>query len=85
MSRHRRPGVLTKALHLRQPPKTAIPTRPRVGIELVDARTRVAHQVSPEELREGRTRGDYRARCGIQLLAASLTDPGCGQCPSCAS
>lgn len=82
MSRHRRPGALTKALHLRQPPKTAI--RPRVGIELVDARTRVAHQVSPEELREGRTRGDYRAHCGIRLLAASLTDPGCGQCPSCA-
>ena len=85
MSRHRRPGLLAKALCLRQPPKTAIPTRPRVGIELVDARTRVAHRVSPEELREGRTRGDYRARCGIRLLAASLTDPGCGQCPSCAS
>ena len=35
-----------------------IPGRGRVGIELVDARTRVAHRVSPDELREGRTRGD---------------------------
>jgi hypothetical protein len=85
MSRHRRPGVLASALCLRQPPKTPIPALRRPGIELVDARTRVAHQVSPEELRAGRAWGDYQARCGVRFLVASLTDPGCGQCPGCAS
>jgi hypothetical protein len=55
----------------------------RAGIELVDARTRVAHQVSPEELLAGRVRGDYEALCGVRLLAASLTDPGCGRCEPC--
>lgn len=51
----------------------------RAGVELVDARTRVAHRVSPEELRVGRARGDYQALCGARLLAASLTEPGCGR------
>lgn len=84
MSSHRRPGILIRALRLRRPPKGAIPVPRRVGVELVDARTRVAHQVSPEELRAGRARGDYQTRCGARLLAASLTDPGRGQCPECA-
>lgn len=39
---------------------TTIPAPRRAGIELVDARTRVAHQVSPEELRAGRKRGTSR-------------------------
>ena len=85
MSRHRWPGVLARALRLRRPSKTPIPAPRRVGIELVDARTRVAHQVSAEELQVGRARGDYQARCGARFLVASLTDPGCGQCPGCAS
>jgi hypothetical protein len=85
MSRHRHPGVLARALRLRRPPKTPIPAPRRAGIELVDARSGVAHQVSPEELRAGRARGDYQARCGARFLVASLTDPGCGQCPGCAS
>lgn len=38
----------------------AIPVPRRPGIELVDARTRVAHQVSPDKLRAGRATGDYR-------------------------
>ncbi|MCA1703307.1 MAG: hypothetical protein LC808_08615 [Actinobacteria bacterium] len=85
MSSHRRPGVLARALRLRRPPKGAIPVPRRAGVEVVDARTRVAHQVSPEELRTGRAWGDYQALCGARLLAASLTDPGCGRCPGCAS
>jgi hypothetical protein len=55
------------------------------GIDLVDARTRVTHRVSPEELLAGRERGDYQARCGARFLAASLTDPGHGRCRGCAS
>jgi hypothetical protein len=52
---------------------------------VVDARTRMRHRVSPEELRAGRARGDYQALCGARLVAASLTDPGCGRCSGCAS
>ena len=85
MSSHRRPGVVARALRLRRSPKAAIPPPRRPGIELVDARTRVAHQVSPDELRAGRARGDYQALCGVRLLAASLTDPGRGRCRECAS
>jgi hypothetical protein len=85
MVSHRRPGVLARVLRLRRPPKAAIPPPRRVGIELVDARTRMTHQVSPDELRAGRARGDYQALCGGRLLAASLTDPGCGRCSGCAS
>lgn len=59
-----------------RPAITDLRLRQRPGIELVDARTRVAHQVSPEELLAGRVRGDYEALCGVRLLAASLTDPG---------
>ncbi len=85
MSSHRRHGVLARTLRLRRPPKAAIPAPCRAGIELVDARTRVAHQVSPDELRAGRATGDYQARCGAWFLAASLTDPGRSQCPGCTS
>jgi hypothetical protein len=85
MSRHRHPGVLARALRRRRPPKTPIPAPRRAGIELVDARSGVTYQVGPEELRAGRARGDYQARCGVRFLVASLTDPGCGQCPGCAS
>ncbi|MGH3695677.1 MAG: hypothetical protein ACRDRX_17090 [Pseudonocardiaceae bacterium] len=62
-----------------------VPVQRRPGIEVVDARTRVAHRVSPDELRTGRHRGDYQAFCGTRLLAASLTDPGRRSCPECAS
>jgi hypothetical protein len=88
MSRHRRPGVLARALCLRRlstAPKKPLPAPRRAGIELVDARTRMAHQVSAEELQVGRARGDYQAHCGARFLVASLTDPGRGQCPGCAS
>jgi hypothetical protein len=84
MSRHRRPGLFARVLCLRRPRKTSIPAPRRAGIELVDARSGVTHQVSPEQLRVGRARGDCQARCGARLLVASLTDPGCSQCPRCA-
>ncbi|MGH3764418.1 MAG: hypothetical protein ACRDTX_04605, partial [Pseudonocardiaceae bacterium] len=70
---------------LGRPPDGAIPVPRRAGVELVDAWTRVAHQVSPEELWAGRARGEYEALCGARLLAASLTEPGCGRCRECAS
>ena len=83
MVSHRRPGVLARALRLRRAAEVPIPAPHRASIALVDARTRLAHQVSPEALLAGRQRGDYRALCGARLLAASLTDPGRGPCPGC--
>src|SRR5437868_13926455 len=65
------------------PPKAPAPARRLPGIELVDARTRVAHQVSAEVLLAGRARGEYEALCGVRLLAASLTEPGHDRCRSC--
>jgi len=85
MSSHHRPGVLARALRLRRPPKAAIPAPRRAVIELMDARTRVGHRVSPDELLAGRARGDYQAQCGARLLATSLTEPGRGRCRECAS
>lgn len=76
MSSHRRPGVLARVLRLPRSPKGVVPAQRPPGIELVDARTRVAHWVSPDELLAGRARGDYEAFCGARFLAASLTDPG---------
>ncbi|MGH3839835.1 MAG: hypothetical protein ACRDS0_00025 [Pseudonocardiaceae bacterium] len=71
--------------HRRQGAHVSIPAQCRPGIELVDGITQVRHRVSSDALLAGRQRGDYQALCGARLLAASLTDPGRGQCPACAS
>ncbi|MGH3825529.1 MAG: hypothetical protein ACRDRA_22225 [Pseudonocardiaceae bacterium] len=55
----------------------------RPGIDLVDALTKLAHRVSPDELLAGRSRGNYRAICGARLLAASMVEPGRGRCQRC--
>ena len=61
-----------------------IPARRRPAIELVDARTRITHRVTGDELLAGRRCGDYQALCGMRVLGASLTDPGRGRCTECA-
>jgi hypothetical protein len=53
------------------------------GIDLVDALTKLAHKVSPEELLVGRQWGDYEGFCGLRFMAASLVEPGCGPCQPC--
>ena len=86
MVSHRRSGVVAKALRLhRSPPEVAVPGPRRAGIELVDARSRVAHRVNPDELLAGRQHGNYLALCSIRFLAASMVDPGRGRCAECAS
>lgn len=65
--------------------RAVVPAPRRPGVEMVDAVTRVAHRVSPEELLTGRHRGNYQALCSVRLLAASLTDPGYHHCRVCAS
>jgi hypothetical protein len=60
---------------------SVVPRSP--GIDLVDVVTKLAHKVSPEELLAGRVRGDYQGFCGERFRAASMVDPGRGQCQPC--
>jgi hypothetical protein len=83
MARHR--AVSERPRWRWSPNRPVIAAQRRAGIELVDARSGLAHQVSAEQLRAGQSSGDYQALCGARLLAASLTDPGRGRCPGCAS
>jgi hypothetical protein len=55
----------------------------RPGIEVVDSLTQVTHRVTGDALLAGRLAGQYKALCGVRLLAASLTDPGRGLCTAC--
>jgi hypothetical protein len=84
MAKHRT-AVWSRLLRWRRPAKTVVPVQRERSIELVDARTKLAHQVSPDALNAGRQRGDYQARCGARVLAASMTEPGRGYCPECLS
>lgn len=51
-------------------------------VGIVDARTRVEHLVPDDVLAAPRL--SYLAKCGAEVLAASMTDPGCGRCRECA-
>jgi len=76
---------LRTRIALRDEWQWGIPVPWQPGIELVDALTKVAHQVSVEELSSGRQRGNHQARCGVRFLAASMVEPGRGRCPGCVS
>lgn len=65
--------------------RAVVPLQRRAGIEVVDALTKLAHQVSPDELLAGRQCGDYEAFCGARFRAASMVEPGRGRCAGCAS
>lgn len=69
--------------HSKRGVHTRIPTQrgPR-AVGITDARTRVEHLMSDAAM-EHRHSGRYLALCGIEVLAASLTDPGRGQCQHC--
>jgi hypothetical protein len=73
--RHRRQAHAVRV----QTPEQQRRVRP-VGI--VDARTRVEHLVPEDVL--GAPRLSYLAKCGAEVLAASMTDPGRGRCRECA-
>jgi hypothetical protein len=70
--------------HSKRGTHARVPVQREPGVELVDARTKVAHQVSPDALLAGRAAGSYRAFCGAEWLGASLTDPGARYCLECA-
>ncbi|MGH3781561.1 MAG: hypothetical protein ACRDRO_13290 [Pseudonocardiaceae bacterium] len=62
-----------------------IPSRWRAyTLGVTDAHSHVEHLVTDESLAANRHSGRFPAKCGTQVLAASLTDPGCGRCPECA-
>lgn len=83
MTSHRRAGLLAR-LRLRRTAQSA--ARPqRIGIELVDGRTQVAHRVSTDELMVAASSGTCIALCGMRVFVASLTDPGRSRCRACAS
>jgi hypothetical protein len=72
--RHRkRPG-----LPVQIPPQRRA-SRP---VGMVDARTRVEHLVPDDVLATHRL--NYLTRCGVVILAASLTEPGRSRCRACA-
>jgi hypothetical protein len=83
MVSHRRPCVFARVFRLRRPAKAPGPAQRPPGIELVDARSGVAHRVSPDALLAGRQRGDYEAFCGARFLVANLTALERGFCPLC--
>ncbi|HEX5348614.1 MAG TPA: hypothetical protein VFW64_16155 [Pseudonocardiaceae bacterium] len=83
MARHR--AVSDRFRWRRSSAPAVIPMRHVPGIEVVDAETGMAHQVSAEELRAGRVRGNYEAYCSARFFAASMVDPGRGRCPRCVS
>jgi hypothetical protein len=83
MARHR--AVSDRPRWRRSPAPAVIPVPRLPWIDLVDARTKLAHLVSPDELAAGHQRGNYQARCGARFRAASLVEPGRGRCRGCAS
>lgn len=54
------------------------------ALGVTDAQTHLEHLVTDESLAAHRHSGRFPAKCGTEVLAASLTDPGRGRCPECA-
>jgi hypothetical protein len=77
-------GLMAGKHSKRQRARTRIPERRLPGIELVDASTKLAHRVSPDELLAGRERGHHQAFCGARFPAAAMVKPGRGPCDECA-
>jgi hypothetical protein len=80
-ARHRapRPSLLERC-GLRRRRVPLIPAQRQPGIELVDARTRVVHRVSDDELVAVSRKGSCWALCGAFVLVASIADPGRSRC-----
>ncbi|MGH3888954.1 MAG: hypothetical protein ACRDSZ_20760 [Pseudonocardiaceae bacterium] len=83
--KHRSIGALRSWLLADRQAQQATTARP-AAIEMVDARTLATHLVTDEAVAAGRRgKGRYFALRGVEVLAASLTEPGRGRCPSCRS
>ncbi|MGH3889405.1 MAG: hypothetical protein ACRDSZ_23070 [Pseudonocardiaceae bacterium] len=84
--RHSSIGALRSWLVAGRPARPVTTARP-AAIEMVDGRTFAAHLVTDEAVAVGRQRGQgrYIARCGVEVLAASLTQAPQRPCRSCAA
>ena len=72
--KHRRPRGRPRALRLRPPALFA----------WVDLRTSITHLLTSDAAATGRVgEGRYIALYGVDLIPASMTDPGNGYCQSC--
>jgi len=90
MTSHRKRGGLFACLRRRRPravesASVVVPAQRRPGIELVDAQTRVLHTVDEAEVVKAGREGKCWSRCGVEVLVASMTDPGRIRCtkPAC--
>ncbi len=54
------------------------------ALGITDAQTHLEHLVTDESLAAHRHLGRFLALCGIEVLAASLTEPDRGRRPLCA-
>ncbi len=69
----------------RATPNPATRAQPLWVLQVVDTRTLAEHLVTADALVAGRgTQGRYKAVCGVDLLAGSLTAPPQDRCRSCA-
>lgn len=67
--------------HRRRAARAGIPAQRAARlVGIIDARTYVEHLVSDESAAAHRHAGRYPARCGAEVFAASMTDPGRGRC-----
>jgi hypothetical protein len=67
------------AVHVRIPEQRRLHS---VGI--IDGHTRVEHLVSEEVFAAYCHAGRFIAKCGTEVLAASMAEPGWGRCAECA-
>ncbi|MGH3800886.1 MAG: hypothetical protein ACRDTD_12245 [Pseudonocardiaceae bacterium] len=83
--RHSSIGALRSWLVADRPARPVTTGRP-AAIEMVDGRTLAAHLVTGAAVAAGRRAktGRYVALCGVEVLAASLTEAPRGHCRSCA-
>jgi len=76
----------TSGRHSKRPKMPArVPVQGAVrAFGMIDPHTRVEHLVLEESAAAHRRAGRYLARCGIEVMAASLTEPGRARCAECA-
>jgi hypothetical protein len=77
-ARHR--AVLDRPRWRRSSVRAVVLTQRRVGIDVVNTLTKVAHLVAQMSWWPVTSVGEYVAFCGARFLAASVVEPGLGRC-----
>ncbi len=58
-------------------------SRQRGAVEMVDAKTLIAHVLTPDAAERGLTRGTYIATCAEVFKPAAMVAREAGYCPLC--